>query len=140
MVEFTDGSVKAHLGTTDMRIPIQFALSYPDRWDAPVEPLDFTKLGSLEFYPADTDTFRCLALARHAGETGGTLPCAMNAANEVAVDAFLHDACGYLDIDACVEHVMNKHEVARVESLDQLAEVDTWARACASDYLKSIVR
>ena len=81
MVEFTDGSVKAHLGTTDMRIPIQYALSYPERWDAPVEPLDFTKLGSLEFAAPDTDTFRCLALARHAGATGGTLPCVMNAAN-----------------------------------------------------------
>ncbi len=140
MVEFSDGSVKAHLGTTDMRIPIQFALSYPDRWDAPVEPLDFTKLGSLEFYPADTDTFRCLALARHAGDVGGTLPCAMNAANEVAVAAFLADACGYLDIDACVERVMEAHEAAgvqRVESLDQLAEVDAWAREQARAFLKS---
>ena len=100
MVEFTDGSVKAHLGTTDMRIPIQFALSYPERWDAPVEPLDFTKLGSLEFAAPDTDTFRCLALARHAGATGGTLPCVMNAANEVAVAAFLADGIGYLDIAA----------------------------------------
>ena len=143
MVEFSDGSVKAHLGTTDMRIPIQYALSYPDRWDAPVEPLDFTKLGSLEFYPADTDTFRCLALARHAGGVGGTLPCAMNAANEVAVAAFLRDACGYLDIDACVERVMERHEaqgVQVVESLDQLAEVDAWARAEARDYLKTCAR
>ena len=82
MVEYSDGSVKAHLGTTDMRIPIQFALSYPERWDAPVEPLDFTKLGTLEFAAPDTDTFRCLALARAAGERGGTLPCVMNAANE----------------------------------------------------------
>ncbi len=140
MVEFSDGSVKAHLGTTDMRIPIQYALSYPDRWDAPVEPLDFTKLGSLEFYPADTETFRCLALARHAGSTGGTLPCAMNAANEVAVATFLKDACGYLDIDACVEHVMNRHEaqgVQVVESLDQLAEVDAWARSEAREFLKA---
>ena len=143
MVEFSDGSVKAHLGTTDMRIPIQYALSYPDRWDAPVEPLDFTKLGSLEFYPADTDTFRCLALARHAGGVGGTLPCAMNAANEVAVAAFLADACGYLDIDACVERVMERHEaqgVQAVECLDQLAEVDAWARAEARDYLKTCAR
>lgn len=143
MVEFSDGSVKAHLGTTDMRIPIQYALSYPDRWDAPVEPLDFTKLGSLEFYPADTDTFRCLALARHAGGVGGTLPCAMNAANEVAVAAFLRDACGYLDIDACVERVIERHEaqgVQVVESLDQLAEVDAWARAEARDYLKTCAR
>lgn len=140
MVEFSDGSVKAHLGTTDMRIPIQFALSYPDRWDAPVAPLDFTKLGSLEFAPADTETFRCLALARHAGETGGTLPCVMNAANEEAVAAFLADGCGYLDIDACVEHAMERHEaegVQRVESLDQLAAVDAWARSCARDFLAS---
>ena len=140
MVEFSDGSVKAHLGTTDMRIPIQFALSYPDRWDAPVEPLDFTQLGSLEFYPADTDTFRCLALARHAGSVGGTLPCAMNAANEVAVATFLNDACGYLDIDACVEHVMSRHEsagVQRIESLDQLAEIDTWARKEAQAFLQT---
>ena len=141
MVEFSDGSVKAHLGTTDMRIPIQFALSYPDRWDAPVEPLDFTKLGKLEFYPVDERTFRCFALARHAGSTGGTLPCAMNAANEVAVDAFLHDTCGYLDIDGTVEAVMDAHErgagggVAKVESIEQLAEVDAWARRAARDHL-----
>lgn len=132
MVEFADGSVKAHLGTTDMRIPIQFALSYPDRWDAPVEPLDFTKLGSLEFAAADTDTFRCLALARAAGERGGTLPCVMNAANEVAVAAFLAEGGSYLGIAACVEAVMDAHEragVQCVESLDQLEELDAWARA-----------
>lgn len=134
MVEFTDGSVKAHLGTTDMRIPIQFALSYPARWAAPVEPLDFTKLGSLEFAPADTDTFRCLALARHAGTVGGTLPCVMNAANEVAVAAFLAEQGSYLGIAECVEAVMNAHEregVQRVESLEQLQELDTWARETA---------
>ena len=134
MVEFTDGSVKAHLGTTDMRIPIQFALSYPARWAAPVEPLDFTKLGSLEFAPADTDTFRCLALARHAGTVGGTLPCVMNAANEVAVAAFLAEQGSYLGIAECVEAVMDAHEregVQRVESLEQLQELDAWAREIA---------
>ena len=134
MVEFTDGSVKAHLGTTDMRIPIQFALSYPARWAAPVEPLDFTKLGSLEFAPADTDTFRCLALARHAGTVGGTLPCVMNAANEVAVAAFLAEQGSYLGIAECVEAVMDAHEregVERVESLEQLQELDVWARETA---------
>lgn len=134
MVEFTDGSVKAHLGTTDMRIPIQFALSYPARWAAPVEPLDFTKLGGLEFAPADTDTFRCLALARHAGTVGGTLPCVMNAANEVAVAAFLAEQGSYLGIAECVEAVMDAHEregVQRVESLEQLQELDAWARETA---------
>ena len=132
MVEFTDGSVIAHLGTTDMRIPIQFALSYPARWEAPVAPLDFRTLGTLEFAAPDTDTFRCLALARHAGEVGGTLPAVMNAANEVAVAAFLTEQIGYLDIAACVEAAMDAHEragVQAVESLEQLEAVDAWARS-----------
>ena len=139
MVEFTDGSVKAHLGTTDMRIPIQFALSYPERWNAPVEPLDFRTLGTLEFAAPDEDTFRCLALARHAGKVGGTLPCVMNAANEVAVAAFLAKEGSYLGIAACVEAVMNAHEragVQRVESLDQLEELDAWSRTEARKNLR----
>ena len=143
MVEFTDSSVKAHLGTTDMRIPIQYALSYPERWDAPVEPLDFTKLGSLEFAAPDTDTFRCLALARHAGATGGTLPCVMNAANEIAVAAFLADGIGYLDIARCVEAAMDAHErdgVQRVESLDQLEEIDRWARRIVEEWTRGHAR
>lgn len=134
MVEFTDGSVKAHLGTTDMRIPIQFALSYPDRWEAPVAPLDFRTLGTLEFAAPDTDTFRCLALARHAGEVGGTLPAVMNAANEIAVASFLSEQIGYLDIAACVEAAMDAHEregVQAVESLEQLEAIDAWAREAA---------
>ena len=107
-------------------------LMNPERWDAPVEPLDFTKLGSLEFAAPDTDTFRCLALARAAGERGGTLPCVMNAANEVAVAAFLAEEGSYLGIAQCVEAVMDAHErdgVQRVESLGQLEELDAWARA-----------
>lgn len=131
MVEFTDGSVKAHLGTTDMRIPIQYALSWPERWEAPVAPLDFTQLGSLQFEAPDTDTFRCLALAREAGKTGGTLPCVMNAANEIAVAAFLAKEGSYLGIAECVEAVMQAHQVQRVESVDQLEEVDAWARDMA---------
>ena len=128
MVEFSDGSVIAHLGTTDMRIPIQFALSYPKRWSAPVQPLDFRTLGTLEFAAPDVETFRCLALARMAGEAGGTLPAVMNAANEIAVAAFLAGEGSYLGIAECVEAVMDAHEVCAVESLDQLEEVDAWAR------------
>ncbi len=135
MVEFTDGSVKAHLGTTDMRIPIQFALSFPDRWEAPVQPLDFRTLGSLDFAAPDEKTFRCLALARHAGTVGGTLPCAMNAANEIAVAAFLGEQCSYLGIADCVEAVMEAHQTQAVESLEQLEEVDAWARAQARHVL-----
>ncbi len=131
MVEFTDGSVKAHLGTTDMRIPIQFALSYPDRWEAPVAPLDFRTLGTLEFAAPDTHTFRCLALAREAGRQGGTLPCVMNAANEVAVAEFLAGSISYLDIAACVEAAMEAQGSEPVESLEQLEEVDARTRVFA---------
>lgn len=138
MVEFSDGSVKAHLGTTDMRIPIQFALSYPERWAAPVEPLDFTQLGTLEFLPPDVETFRCLELARIAGVTGGTLPCVMNAANEVAVAAFLEGSCPYLGIAECVEAVMEAHRAEPVTSLEQLEEVDAQSRSAASNWLASI--
>ncbi len=136
MVEFSDGSVKAHLGTTDMRIPIQYALSYPERWDAPVEPLDFTKLGSLEFAEPDTETFKCLALARAAGMQGGTLPCVMNAANEIAVAAFLAGEGTYLGIAECVEAVMDMHDVQSVESIDQLLEIDAWAREQAKSNIR----
>lgn len=137
MVEFRDGSVKAHLGATDMRIPIQFALSYPERWDAPVEPIDFRTLGSLEFLPPDEKTFRCLALAREAGSRGGTLPCAMNAANEVAVASFLQGGCTFLDIADTVERVMEAHDVQPVESIEQLADVDAWARRTASQCIEN---
>ena len=137
MVEFADGSVIAHLGTTDMRIPIQFALSYPKRWDAPVKPLDFRTLGTLEFAAPDEETFRCLALARIAGRTGGTLPAVMNAANEIAVASFLAGEGTYLGIAACVEAAMDAHEVRVVESLDQLEEVDARARDYARRWIAS---
>ena len=137
MVEFADGSVIAHLGTTDMRIPIQFALSYPKRWDAPVKPLDFRTLGTLEFAAPDEETFRCLALARIAGRTGGTLPAVMNAANEIAVASFLAGEGTYLGIAACVEAAMDAHEVRAVESLDQLEEVDARARDYARRWIAS---
>lgn len=129
MVEFADGSVKAHLGTTDMRIPIQFALSYPERWDAPVAPLDFRTLGSLEFAAPDEDTFRCLALARAAGERGGTLPCVMNAANEVAVAAFLAGEGSYLGIAACVEAVMDAHEQGGAGGVQRVGNAAAAGRA-----------
>ncbi len=137
MVEFTDGSVKAHLGTTDMRIPIQFALSYPARWSAPVEPLDFRTLGSLEFEAPDLDTFRCLALAIEAGTTGGTLPAVMNAANEVAVAAFLAEQIPYLSIAELVERVMNhavrEGSVQAATSIDQLLAIDAETRVYARE-------
>ena len=141
MVEFTDGSVKAHLGTTDMRIPIQFALSYPARWSAPVEPLDFRTLGSLEFEAPDLETFRCLALAIEAGTTGGTLPAVMNAANEVAVAAFLAEQIPYLGIAELVERAMNhavrEGSVKAATSIEELLAVDGETRVYARELVKT---
>lgn len=141
MVEFTDGSVKAHLGTTDMRIPIQFALSYPARWSAPVEPLDFRTLGSLEFEAPDLEAFRCLALAIEAGTTGGTLPAVMNAANEVAVAAFLDEQIPYLGIAELVERTMNhavrKGSVKEATSIEELLAIDAETRVYARELVKT---
>ena len=138
MVEFSDASVKAHLGTTDMRIPIQYALTYPLRAKAPVEPLDFRKLGSITFDSPDFDTFGCLKLAYAAGRTGGTLPCAMNAANEVANAAFREGACGFLDIENCVAHVMSETLREDASSLEQLHEVDAKSRELAHSFLLNL--
>jgi 1-deoxy-D-xylulose-5-phosphate reductoisomerase len=135
MVEFCDGSVKAHLGATDMRVPIQYALSYPQRWDAPLEPVDFVKIGRLDFEEPDLETFGALRLALAAGRCGGTAPAALNAANEVAVQAFLAGACGFLDIERVVETVLDRCDVEPVVSLEQLEEVDARARALAREAL-----
>jgi 1-deoxy-D-xylulose-5-phosphate reductoisomerase len=132
MIEFIDGSVKAHLGVTDMRIPIQYALSYPERLPAPLVPLDLLKLGELTFDEPDTSTFRCLSLAIEAGRAGGTLPCVLNAANEIAVAAFLAGRCGFLDIERIVEQTLERHDRQPVESLDQLQITDTQARQIAN--------
>ncbi len=128
MVEYNDGSVMAHLGASDMRIPIQYAFSYPERWDTPSDRIDFRQLAALTFDAPDTEAFRCLKLADIAGREGGTLPCVLNAANEVAVEAFLQGACRLTDIDHVVEAVMDKHVNSAVYSLDQLEDVDAWAR------------
>jgi 1-deoxy-D-xylulose-5-phosphate reductoisomerase len=137
LVEFSDGSVKAHLGAADMRIPIQYALSHPDRWDAPAPPLDLATLGDLGFESPDLETFRCLALALEAGRAGGTLPAAMNAANEIAVAAFLAGRLGFAGIDRVVETVMNEHDRQRVESFEQLEEVDAVSRKRAEALVRT---
>lgn len=138
MVEFVDGSVIAHLGASDMRIPIQYALSYPERWDSPAPRVDFRELGSLSFGAPDMDAFRCLKLAEIAGEMGGTMPCVLNAANEVAVDAFLHDRLGFNDIARVVDVCMNAHERLDVVSFEQLADVDAWTRRRAAQAIASL--
>ena len=138
MVEFVDGSVKAQLGPSDMRIPIQYALSYPERWEAPCEPVDWCAEPALTLGEADEEAFGCLALAREAGRAGGTLPCAMNAANEVANAAFRQNRCGFLDIERVVAHVMDKTSLDRVQSLEQLKDCDARARALAREALQEV--
>lgn len=131
MVEFTDGSLKAHLGPTDMRIPIQYAFSFPERWDAPTDTQPATQMEDLTFEEPDMDTFRCLRLAYEAGRAGGTAPAVLNAANEVAVEAFLAGGAPLTAIDETVEAVLEQHEPAPLESLEQIEEADAWARETA---------
>ena len=130
-VEFSDGSVKAQLGPSDMRVAIQYALSYPERWDSPATHVDWRFSEPLTFAAPDVESFRCLSLALEAGRTGGTLPCAMNAANEVANDAFRNAACGFCDIDRIVERVMEMTEVEPLSSFEQIAAVDALSRSRA---------
>lgn len=135
MVEYADGSVLAHLGATDMRIPIQYAFSHPRRWSAPLPPVDFRSLGSLDFGAPDLETFGCLRLAFDAGRAGGTAPCVLNAANEVAVAAFLADRCGFLDIERTVDAVLGAHDPVAPESIEHIEHVDAWARMEAAKAL-----
>jgi 1-deoxy-D-xylulose-5-phosphate reductoisomerase len=127
LVRFRDGAALAHLGYPDMRVPISYALTYPQRAATPVPPLDLTA-GPLEFFEPDTDTFRLLALARDAGERGGTFPCVFNAANEVAVAAFLEGRIGFLDIAALVEDALGRAEGTAARDLEELREADRRAR------------
>ena len=136
LVRFRDGATLAHLGYPDMRVPISFALTYPDRSDTPVAPLDFTSGLVLEFQPPDLETFPLLALARRAGEEGGTYPCAFNAANEVAVAAFLEGRLPFLGIAATVEDALAGIDGAPARDLDELVEADAVARRLAERGLR----
>lgn len=140
MVEYEDGSVIAQLGASDMRIPIQYAFSYPNRWNAPCSRVDFREIASLSFGAPDMETFRCLALAERAGIEGGTYPCVLNAANEVAVHAFLNDECSFTDIAHLVERALDTHVREEAESIEQLRDVDAWARSFTARALKALAR
>jgi len=135
MVEFADGSVMAHLGASDMRIPIQFAFSYPERWDTGVAPLDFTQMAALTFEAADAVRFPGLHLSWQALKAPEGTTTVLNAANEVAVDAFLHDSCSFTDIDRIVESCMDAHDMQAVDSFEQLRDIDAWAREKAAQVL-----
>jgi 1-deoxy-D-xylulose-5-phosphate reductoisomerase len=134
-VKFKDGSVLGQFGWPDMRLAIQYAMLYPERKPNDLKSWDPTMTPTLTFEEPDTSTFRCLYLARQALKTGGTMPCAMNAANEVAANAFLNGACGFLQIADIVEGVMVKHAPGR-PNLENLVETDRWARRTAQSLLQ----
>jgi 1-deoxy-D-xylulose-5-phosphate reductoisomerase len=135
LVRFRDGGTLAHLGYPDMRVPISYALSYPERAETPVRPLDLAAL-TLEFHAPDVETFPLLALAREAGELGGTYPCAFNAANEVAVAAFLEGTLPFLGIAAAVGETLAAVDGAPAGDLADLVEADAEARRLTSEHFE----
>src|SRR3954470_15857183 len=136
MVELVDGSLIAQLGVTDMRLPIQYAFAYPERWSAPVPPLDLTRPRQLDFEVPDAKVFPCLALAYRALRGAGSLAVVLNAANEIAVARFLDGALSFPGIARVIERTMDAHRAAEVSTLAQVRAVDEWAR----DYAREIVR
>jgi 1-deoxy-D-xylulose-5-phosphate reductoisomerase len=134
-VEYKDHSIIAQLGMPDMRVPIQYALSYPERLPTPSQRLDLVRAGSLTFREMDYDRFRCLRMAFQCGRAGGTATTVFNAANEVAVDRFLKGEIEFLHIESILETVLEKHDVVALPGLDEIAEADAWARREAHSLL-----
>jgi 1-deoxy-D-xylulose-5-phosphate reductoisomerase len=128
MVELVDGSFLGHLGAADMRIPIQYALTYPARFNSPASHLDFSQVGCIHFQKPDLDKFPLLKIAYEVGRVGGTLPAVMNAANEVAVNYFLSRDIPFTKIASLVTKVVEKHDVKYHPDLEDIMAVDTWAR------------
>jgi 1-deoxy-D-xylulose-5-phosphate reductoisomerase len=133
LVQLCDGATLAHLGYPDMRVPISYALHHPERVDVPVRPLDLLEVGSLTFEPVDEETFTSVRLAREAARAGGTAPCVMNAANEVAVHAFLGGRLRFLDIASVIEETLALLPAEPVHSFESLADADGEARRVAAE-------
>lgn len=138
MVEYRDRSTIAQLGSPDMRLPIAHALAWPERMDSPCEPLDFTTVGRLDFEAPDEERFPALRLARQAGEAGGAFPAVLNAANEVAVAAFLDRRIGFLDISAIVERVLSGYSGNKPAKIAEVLDADRHAREAAQRLTESV--
>ena len=136
LVEYTDGAVMAQLGSPDMRLPIQLAMTYPERMDCPVEPLDLTRCGDLSFHAPDMEAFPCLALARACAKAGGTACPVMNGANEAAVALFLQDQIGFYDIYDLVSKAVDRVPFIAAPTLEQILASDRLARQCVISNLK----
>jgi 1-deoxy-D-xylulose-5-phosphate reductoisomerase len=137
MIEMVDGSILAQLGVTDMRLMIQYALTYPDRMPTELPPLGIDKLARLEFFEPDLRRFPCLGLAYDAMRQGGTMPAAMSAANEIAVAAFLKGQIGFMDIPRTIARTMEAHDTRPAASLEAVMEADDWARSYARSSIES---
>jgi len=137
MVEFVDGSIIAQLGKTDMRQPIQFALTYPERIKSKVDRLSITDVSPLEFFKPSFEKFPCLGLAYEAARAGGTMPAVLNAANEVAVEEFLQRRLSFCDIGRVIERVMTEHTPVDEPGLEEVLAADAWARECAMNVQRS---
>lgn len=135
MVEYIDGCVIAQLGMPDMKAPIAYAISYPERVSSGVQPLDLTALSGLTFTRPDLKRFPCLGLAYRAMSDGESMPAVMNAANEIAVDAFLSNRISYLQIAELIERTMDNHQAHRLHSIDEVLEADRWGRTQAAALL-----
>jgi len=129
LVETTDGSCMAHMSICDMRLPIQYALSYPERWPSPLPALRLTQLPGLQFFDPDLSRFPCLALAMDAAKAGGTACTVLSAANDAAVEAYLRDALAFADIPRIIEQVLSHHHAVAHPTLEEVLEADRWARA-----------
>ena len=140
VVTLCDGASLAHLGNPDMRVPIAYALHHPERVDMPVAPLDLTALGTLSFEAPDEDAFPCLTLAREAARAGGTAPCVLNAANEVAVEAFLAGRLPFMGIPSVIEATLERVPAGKVHSFDSLTQADEEAHAVASELVTAGAR
>jgi len=135
MVEFVDGSVVGQLGTADMRQPIQYALTYPERLSSPVPPLDWNLVSRLDFMQPDRRKFPCISLAYRAIEAGGTAPAVLNAADEIAVEAFLNRKISFSDIPKLIAGTLEAHKPNKADRLETIIEADTWARKYALQWL-----
>jgi 1-deoxy-D-xylulose-5-phosphate reductoisomerase len=128
MVEYIDGSIVAQMGIADMRIPISYALSFPHRLPLNLSPLDLSQIGGLTFFPPDQERFPCLRLAYRSIEIGETMPAILNAANEIAVNAFLEGSLKFTDVPILLQRVMEEHEVKSVHTIEDILRADQWAR------------
>jgi 1-deoxy-D-xylulose-5-phosphate reductoisomerase len=140
LVDLNDGATLAHLGYPDMRVPISYALHHPERADVPVPRLDLASVGELTFEEPDPETFACLRLAREAGEAGGTAPCVLNAADEVAVAAFLDGRIGFEAIGEAIERVLEEMPAAPLTHFEDLFATDAEARRLAELTIGELAR